>query len=50
MTTSTRHIVVHYHLFKNAGSSIDHLLKIAYADSWINHDPGDLPHLVSSTE
>lgn len=50
MSSSTRHIIVHYHLFKNAGSSIDHLLKEAYGDLWVNHDPGDPPQLVSSVE
>ena len=44
-----RNIIVHYHLFKNAGSSVDHLLKTAYGnEQWVNHDPGEPPHLVSS--
>lgn len=46
-----RKIIVHYHLFKNAGSSVDHLLKDAYGtEQWVNYDPGDPPHLVSSAE
>lgn len=46
-----RKIIVHYHLFKNAGSSVDHLLKTAYgSEQWVNHDPGTPPHLVSATE
>lgn len=46
-----RKIIVHYHLFKNAGSSVDHLLKAAYgSEQWVNYDPGDPPHLVSSAE
>lgn len=50
MTQSNRRILIHYHLFKNAGSSVDHILKKAYPDTWVNHDPGTPPHLVSSNE
>ena len=50
MHSSKRRIIVHYHLFKNAGSSIDHLLKMAYGNRWVNHDPGTPPHLVSANE
>jgi len=50
-TLQLRKIIVHYHLFKNAGSSVDHLLKKAYADGqWVNHDPGEPPHMISSSE
>lgn len=42
-----RKVLVHYHLFKNAGSSIDFILQNAFEDKWVNYDPGDPPHLVS---
>lgn len=42
-----RKVLVHYHLFKNAGSSVDFILESAYQDKWRNYDPGDPPHLVS---
>ncbi len=42
-----RKVIVHYHLFKNAGSSVDHILKGAFEERWQNYDPGDPPHLVS---
>lgn len=50
MENQRRRLLVHYHLFKNAGSSVDHLLKAAYGDHWVNHDPGDPPHLISANE
>lgn len=37
-----RNVVVHYHLFKNAGSSVDHLLKFNFGDKWMAYD-GDSP-------
>lgn len=42
-----RKVLVHYHLFKNAGSSVDYILKNAFQENWRNYDPGDPPHLVS---
>ncbi len=33
-----RNVIVHYHLFKNAGSSIDHLLKFNFGDKWLAYD------------
>ncbi len=35
---STRHILLHYHLFKNAGTSIDRLLQESYGEQWKNYD------------
>jgi len=50
-TSQKRKIIVHYHLFKNAGSSVDHLLKDAYGEGqWLNHDPGMPPHMISANE
>ncbi len=34
-----RNVLVHYHLFKNAGSSIDRCLKDSFGDSWHAFDP-----------
>jgi len=42
-----RNVIVHYHLFKNAGSSVDHILHSTFGEKWVNYDPGDPPHLVS---
>lgn len=36
--TETRKIFVHYHLFKNAGTSIDSMLKKSFGDRWENYD------------
>lgn len=33
-----RHIIMHYHLFKNAGTSIDHTLKKNFKQSWREHE------------
>ncbi len=37
-----RNIIVHYHIFKNAGSSVDQLLKKNFGDQWVGFD-GDKP-------
>jgi len=34
-----RNVIVHYHLFKNAGSSIDSILKESFGDRWHSFDP-----------
>ncbi len=36
--SKTRNVIVHYHLFKNAGSSIDQLLKNNFKDQWFGYD------------
>nr|WP_029249710.1 hypothetical protein [Microbulbifer agarilyticus] len=33
-----RKLILHYHLFKNAGSSIDEILKRSFGDSWLAFD------------
>lgn len=38
-----RHVLVHYHIFKNAGSSLDAILMDSFGDSWRPWDPG-APH------
>lgn len=30
----TRHVILHYHIFKNAGTSLDHILKENFGDGW----------------
>ena len=36
-----RHIILHYHLFKNAGTSLDHILKQNFKTGWYEHEgPG----------
>ncbi|NEX23237.1 sulfotransferase family 2 domain-containing protein [Thiorhodococcus mannitoliphagus] len=36
-----RHIILHYHLFKNAGTSLDQILKQNFKDGWHEHEgPG----------
>lgn len=38
----TRNIILHYHLFKNAGTSIDAILKEHFEDKWITREFRDL--------
>ncbi len=33
-----RKLIIHYHLFKNAGSSVDNILKDSFGDKWQNWD------------
>src|SRR5215472_14641285 len=39
---SKRQILVHYHIFKNAGTSIDAMLRASFRSRWEKFDP-DLP-------
>jgi hypothetical protein len=40
--TDQRPVVLHYHLFKNAGSSLDALFKAHFGDAWVTAEfPGD---------
>jgi hypothetical protein len=34
----SRNIIIHYHLFKNAGTSVDHSLKANFKGSWHAHE------------
>ena len=45
-----RNVLVHYHLFKNAGSSIDAILKKSFADDWMAFDPNCPPSLYTSVD
>lgn len=48
MSLIERKIIVHYHIFKNAGSSVDQLLKKNFPDQWVGFD-GDTPGCVITT-
>jgi len=37
-----RLVVVHYHIFKNAGSTIDYMLRNTFGENWVTFD-GELP-------
>ncbi len=37
---TTRHVIFHYHFFKNAGTSIDLLLKKFFKDRWVTREFG----------
>lgn len=36
-----RHIILHIHLFKNAGTSIDHILRQNFKNRWVSREFGD---------
>ncbi|MGR3732958.1 sulfotransferase family 2 domain-containing protein, partial [Pseudophaeobacter sp.] len=36
--TSTRTVILHYHLFKNAGTSLDQILKRNFGDRWVTRE------------
>jgi hypothetical protein len=38
-----RHVLLHYHLFKNAGTSLDTILKKSFGDGWVERE-FDTPH------
>jgi hypothetical protein len=44
----SRNIIVHYHIFKNAGSSVDQLLKANFADKWLSYDTPDSGAVIST--
>jgi len=45
-----RNVIVHYHLFKNAGSSIEHLLKFNLGDQWLAYDSDSANGIIPSTD
>lgn len=45
-----RSLLLHYHLFKNAGSSVDRLLRESYGDAWVNFDKEMPGHKISAAE
>jgi len=48
--SSQRNIIVHYHLFKNAGSSVDHLLKFNLGDKWMAYDGDSSGGIITTLE
>ncbi|BFM06778.1 hypothetical protein [Halioxenophilus aromaticivorans] len=36
-----RTVIIHYHLFKNAGTSVDRILADSFGDKWLNFDKPD---------
>jgi len=45
-----RSVVVHYHIFKNAGSSVDRLLAEAFGNGWATFDGTDPNQILSSRQ
>jgi len=45
-----RKIILHYHLFKNAGSSVDRLLRETYQEQWRNFDGPGPGHKLSAAD
>ncbi len=45
-----RKIIVHYHLFKNAGSSVDQLLKHNFPDGWIGFDGDGAGNIITASD
>src|ERR1700761_6255924 len=42
-TRRTRPTLIHFHIFKNAGSSIDHSLHKTFGDRWTTFEVSDVP-------
>ncbi|MFV2064622.1 MAG: hypothetical protein ACC726_14100, partial [Chloroflexota bacterium] len=36
-----RHVVIHYHIFKNAGTSVDRALRTHFGSTWTTLEAGD---------
>jgi hypothetical protein len=45
-----RSVVIHYHIFKNAGTSIDRLLHDAFGDSWATFEGTDPNQILNSEQ
>lgn len=45
-----RKLLLHYHMFKNAGTSVDRLLRESYGEQWRNYDKDHPAALISSDE
>lgn len=45
-----RQVIVHYHIFKNAGSTFDSMLEKTFGKRWINHDKGQPAAHITSAE
>lgn len=49
LNASKRHVILHYHLFKNAGSSVDHALATNFGERWVMVE-GEKPWSVLGAE
>lgn len=49
-TDTRRPVIVHYHLFKNAGTSVERLLKEAFGKGWQSHDRDEPGARISAAE
>jgi NTP pyrophosphatase (non-canonical NTP hydrolase) len=45
-----RHVLVHYHLFKNGGSSIERMLSDSYGERWATYDKPESGARISAEE
>ncbi len=45
-----RSVIVHYHLFKNAGSTVDHILQENFGDAWVGFDGPEAFSRISPAE
>lgn len=46
--STERNVVVHYHLFKNAGTSVDRLLQKNFGNKWLGFDESPAGHVISA--
>ncbi len=45
-----KHIIIHYHIFKNAGSTLDSMLKETFGEQWGEHDKLQAAAFISPQE
>ena len=45
-----RKVIIHYHIFKNAGTSIDRMLEESYGERWMNFDKPEVGEKISPEE
>jgi len=45
-----RHVIVHYHLFKNAGTSVDRLLQKNFGKKWLGFDESPAGHVITTDQ
>ena len=45
-----RKVIIHYHIFKNAGTSIDRMLKESFDERWVNFDRLEASAKISPSE
>ena len=45
-----RKVILHYHIFKNAGTSVDHMLKESLGERWVEWDTSDPGAKISAAE